>query len=115
MATIDGRTLNHKTLEHIRIQAVRRVIEDGESPSEVMRSFGLCRTTIYPWLREFKDKGWEGLAESFAEGPQPKRAARRQQQVKRWILGRVPRQYGFDFGLWTRRIVQQLIQDKMGI
>jgi len=30
-------------------------------------------------------------------------------------LGKDPRQYGFDFGLWTRRIVQQLIQDKMGI
>jgi transposase-like protein len=71
MATIDGRTLAHKTLEHIRIQAVRRVIEDGEPPSEVMRSFGLCRTTIYPWLREFKDKGWEDLAESIAQGPKP--------------------------------------------
>ena len=54
MATIDGRTLEHNTLEHIRIQAVRRVVEDGESPSAVMESFGLCRTTIYPWLRDFK-------------------------------------------------------------
>ena len=72
MATVDGRTLDHQILEHIRIQAVRRVIEDGERPSEVMRSFGLCRTAIYPWLREFKDKGWEALAASIAEGPQPK-------------------------------------------
>jgi transposase len=80
-----------------------------------MRSFGLCRTTIYPWLREFKDKGWTVLAESIAQGPKPKLTDRQQQQVKRWILGRDPRQYGFDFGLWTRRIVQQLIQDKMGI
>ena len=68
MATIDGRTLDHKTLEHIRIQAVRRVMEDGERPSEVMKSFGLCRTTIYPWLREFKDAGWKALAESIAQG-----------------------------------------------
>ncbi len=36
-------------------------------------------------------------------------------RVKRWILGKDPRQYGFDFGLWTRRIVQQLIQEKMEI
>jgi transposase len=40
---------------------------------------------------------------------------KQKQQVKRWILGKDPRQYGFDFGLWTRRIVQQLIHDKMGI
>ena len=27
MATIDGRKLDHKTLNHIRIQAVRRVLD----------------------------------------------------------------------------------------
>ena len=63
MAKIDGRTLNHKALEHVRILAVKRVVEDGEKPSLVMDSLGLCRTTIYPWLREFKDKGWQALAE----------------------------------------------------
>ena len=115
MATIDGRTLDHKTLNHIRIQAVRRVVEDGERPSDVMKSFGLCRTTIYPWLREFTDKGWAALAESISQGPEPKLTEQQRQRVKRWILGKDPRQYGFDFGLWTRRIVQQLIQEKLGV
>ena len=115
MATIDGRTLDHQTLQHIRTQAVRRVIEDGERPSEVMRSLGLCRTTIYPWLREFKEEGWEALVQSIAQGPEPKMTDKQKQQVKRWILGKDPRQYGFDFGLWTRRIVQQLILEKMSI
>jgi transposase len=115
MATIDGRTLDHKTLSHIRAQAVRRVLEDGERPSEVMKSYGLCRTTIYPWLREFKDKGWEALAESISEGPKPKLTDPQKQKVKRWILGKDPRQYGFDFGLWNRRIIQQLISEKLGV
>ena len=115
MATIDGRTLDHKTLEHIRIQAVRRVIEDKEEPSEVMKSYGLCRTSIYPWLREFKEQGWDALAESIAQGPEPKMSEKQKDRVKRWILGKDPRQYGFEFGLWTRRIVQQLIQEKMEI
>lgn len=115
MTSIDGRKLDHKTLEHIRIQAVRRVVEGGESPGEVMRSFGLCRTTIFPWLREFKDKGWEALAESIAHGPDPKLTDKQKERVKRWILGKDPRQYGFDFGLWTRRIVQELILEKMKV
>ena len=56
MAKIDGRTLNHKALEHIRMLAVKRVVEDGEaaSGSEIL---GLCRTAIYPWLRKYEDKG----------------------------------------------------------
>lgn len=115
MAKIDGRTLDHKSLEHIRILAVRRVLEDGENPSDVMRSLGLCRTTIYPWLRKFHDEGWDALVERIAQGPEPKLNEKQRQQVKRWILGKDPRQYGFEFGLWTRRIVQTLIQEKMKV
>lgn len=115
MPKIDGRTLDHKALEHIRELAVRRVLEDGEAPSEVMRSLGFSRTAIYPWLRRFKDKGWEALAERIAEGPEPKLNEPQRQRVKRWILGKDPRQYGFDFGLWTRRIVQLLIEEKLGV
>jgi transposase len=37
------------------------------------------------------------------------------QQVFRWINGKDPRQYGFDFDLWTRKIVAQLIADRFGI
>jgi transposase len=115
MARIDGRTLDHKTLQHYRILAVKRVLEDGEAPSAVMRSLGLCRTAIYPWLRDFKDQGVAALAERIAPGPEPLLSAKQRAQVKRWILGKDPRQYGFDFGLWSRRIVQALIQEKMGI
>ena len=115
MAKIDGRKLDHKALEHIRILAVKRVIEDGEDPSEVMRSLGLCRTSIYPWLRKFHEAGWDALVERIAQGPEPKLSEKQRQQVRRWILGKDPRQHGFDFGLWTRRIVQVLIQEKMGV
>jgi transposase len=115
MTTIYGRTLDHKTLEHLRILAVKRVVEGEETPSVVMQSLGLCRTTIYPWLREFKEGGWEALAERIAQGPEPKLNEKQRHQVRRWILGKAPRQYGFDFALWTRRIVQSLVKQKMGI
>src|SRR6266704_4307019 len=115
MAKIDGRTLNHKALEHIRMLAVKRVVEDGEAPSEVMKSFGLCRTSIYRWLRMYEDQGMEALVEKIAQGPEPKLSEKQRQQVKRWILGKDPRQYGFDFGLWSRRIVQALIKERMRV
>src|SRR6266566_4976623 len=115
MPKIDGRKLSHKALEHMRILAVRRVMEDGERPSAVMDSLGLCRTSIYPWLRRYKDEGAEALAEKISQGPEPKLSEKQRQQVRRWILGKDPRQHGFDFGLWTRRIVQTLILEKMGV
>jgi transposase len=115
MAKIDGRKLDHKALEHIRLLAVKRVVEDGEAPSEVMKALGFSRTAIYPWLRKFEEEGWDALVERIAEGPEPKLSEKQRQQVRRWILGKDPRQYGFDYGLWSRRIVQALIKQKMEI
>jgi transposase len=112
---IDGRTLDHKTLEHLRIAACKRVLEDGELPSAVAASLGFCRTSIYPWLRRIEDEGWEALAEKIAQGPDCSLTEKQRQRVKRWIVGKDPRQYGFEFGLWTRRIVQSMIQEKMGV
>ena len=112
---IDGRTLDHKTLEHLRVSAVKRVIEDGEAPSLVIKSMGLCRTSIYRWLHKFEEEGWEALAEKIAAGPEPKLTEQQRQRVKRWIVGKDPRQYGFEFGLWTRQIVADLILKQMGV
>ena len=115
MAKQDGRKLDHQSLETLRLIAVRRVTEDGEKPSEVMRSLGLCRTSIYPWLRAHKRKGPAALLMRKACGPRPKLTPKQRQQVRRWIIGKDPRQYGFHFGLWTRRIVAQLIEEKFGV
>src|SRR5260370_2198630 len=112
---IDGRTLDHKPLEHIRLTACKRVLEDGELPSVVAASIGFCRTSIYPWLRRVEDEGLEVLGQKIPEGPDRKLSEAERQKVRRWIVGKDPRQYGFEFGLWTRRIVQKMIGDKFGI
>lgn len=115
MIKIDGRTLDHGTSEHLRILAVRRVRENGENPSEVIKSLGLCRTTIYRWLRLYDQGGIEKLKSSKALGPEPKLSDKQKQIVRTWIAGKDPRQYGFDFGLWTRAIVAEMIEKKFGI
>ncbi len=111
---IDGRTLSHDVSEQIRIMAVRRVRE-GERPSEVVRSYGLCRTTIYRWMRAARRGGEKALKSRKAPGPRPRLTDRQKRQVFRWINGKDPRQYGFDFGLWTRKIVQALIAEEFGL
>jgi hypothetical protein len=40
---------------------------------------------------------------------------RQKLQVRGWINGKDPRQYGLDFGLWTRPIVAALIEQKFGV
>lgn len=111
---IDGRTLSHETSETIRRLAVRRV-KEGERPSAVIRAYGLCRTTIYKWLKAEKRHGEEGLKARKHPGPKPALLPRQKLQVRRWINGKDPRQYGFDFGLWTRKIVAALVEQRFGV
>ena len=109
---IDGRKHDHKTLETIRLMAVRRVRE-GEVPSTVIKSYGLCRTSIYRWMRAEKAGGTKALQSRKHPGPTPTLTDKQKQQVRTWICGKDPRQYGFDFGLWTRRIVVDLMERKL--
>jgi transposase len=111
---IDGRGLDRKVSEYLRGKAVERYLA-GEKPRVIMESMGLCRTTIYKWLTDYKEKGWESLKGTQATGREPKLSEKQRGKVKQWIVGKDPRQYGFDFGLWTRQIVGTLIEKKFGV
>ena len=80
-----------------------------------MKALGFSRTAIYPWVRRFEAAGLDALVERMAQGPEPKLREKQRQQVRRWILGKDPRQAGLDDGLWRRRIGQTLLQQKMAI
>ena len=113
---LDGRSLDHQTLEHIRRMAVQRVGE-GEKPAKVIASFGFCRTTIYKWMKAAagRGRGLRALRSTRGTGRPRSLTPAQERQVFRWVNGRNPLQYGLDFGLWTRRIVAMLIERKFGV
>jgi transposase len=108
-----GRTVDHKTSGGWRLSGVW----EGEDPGIVIASYGFCRTTIYKWLRQAKarGRGLRALRSRKGSARPPKPAAKQARQVFRWINGKDPRQYGFDFGLWTRQVVAELVADNFGI
>lgn len=111
---IDGRKMKRDAQEMVRKLGVRRVRE-GERPSEVIKSFGLCRTTIYRWLQAEEKHGESALDSRKAPGRPCKLTGKQKQKVRKWITGKDPRQYGFDFGLWTRQILAALIEERFGV
>jgi transposase len=48
-------------------------------------------------------------------GPERKLTEEQEMKVVRWMVGKDPRQYGFEFGLWTRKIVQTMIQERFDV
>jgi transposase len=114
--TRDGRSFDHRTLEAIRLMAVERV-RDGERAATVIASYGFSRTTIYKWLAAAAAPGVgvKALLSRPATGRPRTLSPRQEQQVYRWINGCDPRQYGLDFGLWTRSVVAALIASKFDV
>ena len=110
----DARKLSTQEQHLLRKLAVQRVF-DGESAAEVTRSFGLGNKTLFTWLRIAREEGISALAPKARTGRNRKLCPQEEQEVKRWVIGGDPRQHGFDFGLWTRQIVSDLIKDKFDI
>lgn len=111
---LDGRKISRDALEHLRITACRRVSE-GEAPSAVISSMGLCRTTIYKWLSRKRKRGEAGLRKRKSPGADKIIGVRQQRIIRRWVLSKDPRYFGFVEALWSRRILIELIKNKFGV
>ena len=97
----DARKLSKSEKALLRRIAVQRVIEDGESPKKVSESYGLGDKTIFTWLKKAKDEGLDALAPKPVPGRPSKLTPEQESEVRYWIINGDPRQYNFDYALWT--------------
>jgi len=107
----DGRSLDHKTLEEIRIRAVERV-QAGESPEVVIQTLGFSRACIYNWLALYRAGGWAALKARALSGRPKKISGAQLNWLYGTIVGKSPLQFRFEFALWTRPILQTLLWEE---
>jgi transposase len=112
----DGRTLAHNVLQEMRLLAAQRMRE-GESPAAVAASFGMHRSWAYKCRAACtgRGKGLSALRSTKGTGRPRSLTPTQERQVFRWVNGKNPLQYGFDFGLWTRQIVRELVGQRFGV
>jgi len=105
----DGRKLDHRTLEAMRLRAVDAV-ESGVHPEDVAASLGMGRGTVYGWLAKYREGGREALKARPVPGRPPKLSGEQMRRLYTLITGADPRQLEFEFALWTREMVRELIR-----
>ena len=110
----DGRKLDHKTLEEIRIRAVKQV-QKGESPETVIKTLGFSRQCIYMWLAAYRSGGWHALRSRKGTGRPTRLNSKQIKYIYKTITNKNPIQLKFAFALWTREMIQELIQNKFQI
>jgi transposase len=114
MKEMDGRKISRKALEEIRIRAVR-LVEAGESPEVVIKALGFTRGRIYEWLAKYREGGIDALRQKKAPGKKPTLSGKQLKEIYQIVVGENPLQLKFEFALWTRDMVRELIKREFGV
>jgi transposase len=114
MRDSDGRKLDHKTLEQLRIRAVRQV-EQGAHPDEVAQALGMTRAAVYSWLAKYRQGGLEALKARPVPGRPPSLSGSQLARLYALVVSNDPRQLRFAFALWTRAMIRELIRREFGV
>ncbi len=98
---MDGRKLNHDSLDEMRIRAVRRV-QDGESPELVAKVLGIHRSVICEWLARYRAGGWDGLKAKPIPVRPPRLNGRQIRWIHQTVFNKDPLQLKSPFALWAQ-------------
>jgi transposase len=101
-------------LEEKRAQVVR-LVERGVGVEDVAAAFGVGRSTVYGWWSAYQERGEKSFVVGKAKGAVPKLSPRQVAGLRRTIVGKDPRQLRFEFALWTRDMVGELIKERYGV
>jgi transposase len=70
---------------------------------------------VYGWLRAYREKGELAFAVKKACGPKQRLSDGQLGRLYSLVVGKDPRQLQFEFGLWTRNMVRELIAREFGV
>lgn len=110
----DGRKLDHKTLEALRVRAVGQV-EKGARVEDVAAALGLNRSSVFKWVAAYHAGGKKALRARPVPGRPPKLSGVQTEEIYQIVAGTNPDQHQLDFGLWTRDLVRQIIATRFGV
>jgi len=110
----DGRKYDHHTLQVMRMQAIKAV-QGGQSATDVAKTLGINRQTIYRWMANYLSGGQKALKAKPIPGRPPKLTPEQMQWIAEAVRENTPQQYQFEFALWTLKIIGALIERQFKI
>ena len=119
MKIIDGRALTKAALEE-RQRTIIRMKKKGKSAKEISFAVGCSIKTVYSlWERykkcKNKKKFFEAGTRGNKEGNGRTLTLLQENKIKKIMTEKYPDQLKFDFALWTRKAVKELIKKLFGI
>jgi transposase len=97
-----------------RLRAVQ-LLKTGNNADIVAEMFQVSRAMLFRWQQKYDQGGPVALGTKKTRGPASRLSPTQISQLYAIITGCDPRQMQFDFGLWTRRIIRDLIRQQFGV
>jgi transposase len=91
------------------------MFDDGLPMAAIVSALRLSRATYFEWKRLYLAGGVDGLKVRPIPGAKSKLTDEQTARLRGWLIGRDPRQFQFEFALWTRVLVAELIRVKFDV
>ncbi len=112
MKKFDARKLSTEAQQELRYQVVRLKTQ-GRTAAEINSVTGVTQSRIYAWWKLYKDGGKKALKikkRGRSLGGKRTLTPDQEREIQKAIYDNCPDQMKLPFALWTRRAIQQLIQ-----
>lgn len=96
------------------MQAIKAV-QEGQSATDVAKTLGINRQTIYRWMANYLSGGQKALQAKPISGRPSKLTEDQMQWIAEAVRNDTPQQYEFEFALWTLKIIGELIKRQFDI
>ena len=108
MARKGRRSTNEERVDAILLLA------KGYTHAAVAEIFDVTESSVYGWQKLYRHGGLAALSTKIASGRKTLLSDKQLLRLAGWIR-QDPRQLEFDFALWTRKMVRDLIRRKFGV
>ena len=102
--------LKKTELRYERRVAAVEAVQRGETPKTVARVMNIRLKTLYEWMAHYRAGGWHALREGYRSGRPWKVNGKTLEWIYEAITMGDPRQFQFEFCLWTRKIVKAMLK-----
>ena len=111
----DACKIPDEVMSYLRRIAVRAVEEKGYRPETVADFLNISRSSLYDWLRKYREGGEEALDTKTAPGAPLMITPEIDEWLRKTILTSTPEAYGYDTVLWTLKILVDLLDKQFDL
>jgi transposase len=106
----DARKIPDETMSYLRKLAIRAIEQKGYSTDQVADVLGISRSSVFEWVKRYREGGWEALETGSSPGAPPIITLPIDAWLQRTVLDKTPQDFGYETALWTRNILVELLE-----